>query len=112
MNFVREIGLVMLLAALAVAGIGAIVWCAGLPFELSPRMSVGIGVIAVFFWLPALLNVHIAANAPDGERAIERSFAALRAFGMLLCSAAILSRGLVPDFHLGHVSAAVGVGAF
>ena len=40
MNFAREIVLVMVLAALAVAGIAGIVWLAGLPFDLSPRMSI------------------------------------------------------------------------
>jgi len=61
----------------------------GSRFDIRPSQAAVVGVVAVVFWFPAFANVHIAVIGRSGEPQRSRICAAFRAFGMLLCSAAV-----------------------
>ena len=85
-RFLFELAVFSVIAAIAVGVIFILALAAGSPFDIRPSQAAAIAIVAVVFWFPAFVNVHIAVT---GKSRRSRILAAVRAFGMLLCSAAV-----------------------
>ena len=110
MRFLFELSVFTVIAAMAFGAVFGVVWALGFPFGLRSAQAAVVGLLAVVFWYPAFANVHIAVAATHGESRRARFLASIRAFGLLLCSAAggaaFLFSGLspwqvLPPFILG-----------
>ena len=102
MRHLTELAVFVAMAALAAGAFFLLTLAVGAPFHLRALQAAAIAVVAVAFWLPAFANVHIAVAGGGSRRA--RICAAVRAFGLLLCSAAVgaafLYSGLGPRIIL------------
>jgi len=103
MRQLTELAVFVIIAALAAGVFFAVALAVGVPFHLRAFQAAAIAVVAVAFWLPAFANVHLAV-AGGRETRRGRTCAAVRAFGLLLCSAAVgaafLFNGLGPRIIL------------
>ena len=63
-----------------------IAWVVGIPFGLGAEKAALLAAVALCFWFPGFANVHIAISG-EREKRRARISAAIRAFGILLCSA-------------------------
>jgi hypothetical protein len=106
MRFLQELAVFGVMAAVAFAIVFAVAWAVGTPFGLEPNGAAILAALVLCFWLPAFANVHIAVGG-DGAKPRARVSAAIRAFGMLLCSAVLTA----PVVTIG-VSLALGVPLF
>ena len=88
MRFLYELAVFGAMAAVAFGIVFAVAWAVGSPFGLEPTGAAMLAALALCFWLPAFANVHIAVGG-DGAKPRARVSAAIRAFGMLLCSAVL-----------------------
>ena len=89
MRFLFELVVFSTIAALAVGVVFVLALTLGSPFDIRPSQAALLAFVAVAFWFPAFANVHIAVTGSGGESRRGRICAAVRAFGMLLCSAAV-----------------------
>jgi hypothetical protein len=88
-RFLFEFIVFSAIAALAVGVVFILALALGSSFDIRPSQAAAIAIIAVLFWFPAFANVHIAVAGKGGELRRGRICAAVRAFGMLLASAAV-----------------------
>ena len=86
MRFLFELAVFLVIAAIAVGVIFILALVADSPFDVRPSQAAAIAFVAVAFWFPAFANVHIAVT---GKSQRIRVLAVVRAFAMLLCSAAV-----------------------
>jgi hypothetical protein len=106
MRFLHELAVFGAMAAVAFAIVFAVAWTVGSPFGLEPTGAAILAALVLCFWLPAFANVHIAVGG-DGAKPRARVSAAIRAFGMLICSAVLAA----PVVTIG-VSFGLGVPLF
>ncbi len=84
-----ELGVFVVIAAAAAGAVFVLALALGAPFHLRASLAAAIALVAVVFWFPALANVHIALAGGGRESRRARVCAAVRAFGLLVCSAAV-----------------------
>ena len=100
MRFLFELFVFAVIATVVFGVVFGVVWALGFQFGLRSSHAAIFGLLAVVFWFPAFANVHIAVSATHGESRRDRICASIRAFGLLLCSAAaggvFLFSGLSP----------------
>jgi hypothetical protein len=106
MRFLQELAVFAAMAAVAFAIIFTFACIVGSPFGLRPTGAAILAVLALGFWFPAFANVHIAVGGDDAQLNA-RVCAAIRAFGMLLCSAVLTA----PVMKI-HVPVAVSLPLF
>ncbi len=85
-----EIGVFLLLAALAIGTCTLFIWIAGVPFGLDFSGSIGVAFASVFFLIPAFFTLRNVVRNQDKARMRVRVFEGLMAFGMLLFGAPLV----------------------
>ncbi len=104
MRFLFEFIVFCLIATLALGVVFILAFALGSPFDIRASQAAVVTIVAVVFWFPAFANVHIAVAGNGSELRAARICAAVRAFGMLLCSAAVGAGFLFSSFGLQVVA--------
>lgn len=96
MQFLFEIAVFLVIGSVAFGIVFGITDVVGSQFGLTSDVAFAFAFICLVFWLPAFANIHIAIHRGGGESRQKRICAAITAFGMLLCSAALIALKVVP----------------
>ncbi len=105
-RFLFEFIVFCVMAALAVGILFILALALGAPFDIRPSQAATIALVAVVFWFPAFANVHIVVTGKGDKLRRGRICAAMRAFGMLLCSAAVGAGFLFGGFGIRVIAPA------
>jgi len=96
MQFLFEIAIFLLIGSVAFGIVFGITSVVGSQFGFSSDLAFVFAFIIFAFWLPAFANIHTAIHGGEGESRPTRVCAAITAFGMLLCSAALIALKVLP----------------
>jgi hypothetical protein len=102
MRFLHELAVFTAILCIAFAIVFVVAWAVGSPLGLDGRRAALLAGVFLCFWLPAFANVHIGVTGGRGESSRDRVCAAIRAFGMLVCSAVLTARLVAPGLGLWY----------
>ena|ERR1019366_267093 len=88
MKYLGELAFFLLGLSLVTGLVFALLLAGGSALHLRTSSAALLALLAVFFWIPAFANIHLAVRITPATKR-ERVSAASRALGMLLCSAAV-----------------------
>ena len=99
-NFMFEILIFTIVLIVATAVAASLIYLSGTSFQLRFGDAWLIAVIALTVYIPGIANIIIFFNRNGQDDRVERIFALLRGFGMLMCGSSVLAFIFLSDVRV------------